>query len=337
MSRLCRAALLAVALAAAGSGCGRQKTGEPGQEAQAPSPGSQEASQTQSEPAPGPVPKEIWNEFSGEKAFEHTKQLVGLGPRPSGSAAIEPARAYIRKAVSADGWQVIDQPFTDSTPRGDVRFVNLIARFSGGSGKPALANTQQVILSSHYDTKIFDTIRFVGASDGGSSTGALIELARVLSLNPALARQVELVFFDGEEAVTQFTETDGTYGSRHYARELRESKRNKQFKFGILWDMIGNKDVTITLSTDSPAELTRGIFAAAEALKLRDRFKYYSQQIWDDQVPLTHEADIPTIDLIDLEYDYWHTADDTMDKLSAESLQVVGKVTLYYLDQRLAK
>lgn len=311
----------ALLLALAGPGC--QRRGD--------------ASSARDTGSGGPVPKQIWMEFSGSNAYAHTEKLVDLGPRPSGSAAVEQARAYIRKTVSAAGWEVIDQPFTDFTPRGQIKFVNLIARYPGGAGGAAPADTQEVIVCSHYDTKIFDTIRFVGASDGGSSTGALIELARVLALNPALARRVELVFFDGEEAVVSFTESDGTYGSRHYAHDLRLSNRNKQFKFGVLWDMIGNKGLTVTLSPDSPAELVRGIFASADTLHLRDRFKYFRGTIWDDQVPLTHDARIPTIDLIDLSYEYWHTAADTMDKMSPESMQVVGEVTLYYLDGRLGK
>ncbi|MES2571849.1 MAG: M28 family peptidase, partial [Verrucomicrobiota bacterium] len=111
-------------------------------------------------------------------------------------------------------WDVEEQPFTAETPRGPVKFVNVLARFSATTARPAPATTQTVIVCSHYDTKRFSTIRFVGASDGASSTGALLELARVLALDPAFASKIELVFFDGEEAFTQFTETDGLYGSR---------------------------------------------------------------------------------------------------------------------------
>jgi len=281
-----------------------------------------------------PAPKEIWKEFSGQKAFDHTKSLVELGPRPSGSAQLQKARDYILDNLQKAGWQVEQQKFTDDTPHGKLPFINLIARFPAAN-KTAAANTQIAIVSSHYDTKFFDTIHFVGASDGGSSTGALLELARVLALDPAMAQKIELVFFDGEEAVVQFTETDGLYGSRYYAHELRASKRNEQFKFGILWDMIGKKNVTITLPPDSPPVLAKGIFDAADALKQRSHFTYLNRDLIDDHVPL-NESHIPSIDLIDFDYMYWHTADDLLDKLSPESLQVVGSVTLYYLRQRLA-
>src|SRR5215813_12268978 len=178
----------------------------------------------------------IWEEFSGEKALAHVQRLVDLGPHPGGSEALEKARDYIEQQLRRSGWQVTRQAFTDDTPRGKIHFVNLIARF-GGDAHPLF------LLCSHYDTKLFDTIRFVGANDGGSSTGLLLEMARVLAINPALAAKVELVFFDGEEAFESFTATDGLYGSRHFASELGELAKN--FRGGILFDMIGDKSLQV--------------------------------------------------------------------------------------------
>jgi Zn-dependent M28 family amino/carboxypeptidase len=271
-----------------------------------------------------PVPA-IWTLYSGDRAFADVKTLVDLGPRPAASAALDQARQYIIAEVEKAGWKIERQEFEDDTPRGTIKFCNLIATY-GGDPK-----TQQAIVCSHYDTKLFDAIRFVGASDGGSSTGALIELARTLAHDPGLARRVELVFFDGEEAFVQFTDTDGLYGSRYYARTLRDSGRYKQFKFGILWDMMGPKDLDITLSPDSPPDLTRGILKAADALNLRQDFTIFDRDIYDDHVPMLHFAEVPTIDLIDFNYPPWHTAEDTLDKLGPESLAAVGAVTLYYL------
>ncbi len=276
-----------------------------------------------------PVPAEIWRVFSGDKAFAHVKAQCDIGPRPSGSAELEKARELIAAELQRNGWQVDRQTFIDTTPRGKVTFVNLVARF-GGSDK-----TQQYIVCSHYDTKVFDTIRFVGASDGASSTGALMELSRVLALDPALAKRVELVFFDGEEAVVQYSQsngvlTDGLYGSRYYAKNLASTGRAKQFRGGILWDMIGNKALNITLSPDSPSALMQGILASADQLHSRSAFSVYDRTILDDHSPL-NEAGIPVLDLIGFDYPYWHTADDTLDKLSPESLQTVGAVTLHWL------
>jgi glutaminyl-peptide cyclotransferase len=186
------------------------------------------------------------------------------------------------------------------------------------------------LLCSHYDTKIFDTFRFVGANDGGSSTGVLLEMARVLALEPLLAQKIELVFFDGEEAVENFSQTDGIYGSRHFANELAQNKSAKTFRGGILFDMIGDRDLKVTIPPNSPANIARDIFASADALSVRDHFTYFDQDVTDDHTPL-NAVGIPLIDLIDFRFSYWHTADDTIDKLSAKSLQAVGSVGAYYL------
>jgi glutaminyl-peptide cyclotransferase len=267
----------------------------------------------------------IWKEFSGARAIGHVQALVGLGPRPPQSEAIQKARAYIRQTLEATGWQVIEQPFTDDTPRGRVAFVNLIARRPDQSDR-----TKLFFIGSHYDTKSFDSIQFVGANDGGSSTGALLEMGRVLNQHPDLAAQIELIFFDGEEAYEGFSPDDGLYGSRLFASKARKAKRVSAYRGGIVWDMIGDRNLTITLPIDSPPKMAEGIFAAAEALKVRDHFSYLNDRMIDDHTPF-NVVGIPTIDLIDFDYPPWHTASDTMDKLSAESLQTVGAVTLYYL------
>jgi len=267
----------------------------------------------------------LWEEFSGEKAFAHVQRLVDLGPRPPASDAIEKSRDYINNQLRLSGWQVTRQSFTDSTPRGKVGFVNLIARFPG----PGNA-TASFLLCSHYDTKTFDTIRFVGANDGGSSTGLLLELARVLGQHPDLAAQIELVFFDGEEAYENFSGSDGLYGSRYFARHIAQDKTAKQFRGGILFDMVGDRLLDITLPLDSPAQMAHDIFTSADALKLRSYFSYFDSEIIDDHTPL-NSIGIPTLDIIDFDFAWWHTAGDTIDKVSAESLQIVGGVAAYYL------
>jgi glutaminyl-peptide cyclotransferase len=277
----------------------------------------------------------IWQEFSGEKAFAHVQRLVDFGPRPAGSKAIEKSRDYIEDQLRRSGWQVTRQAFSDDTPRGKIQFVNLIAQFSG-EGK---AVSPTFVLCSHYDTKMFDTIRFVGANDGGSSTGLLLELARVIGQRPDLARKIELVFFDGEEACEQFSVKDGLYGSRYFARQLSATgpirggeQGARQFRGGLLFDMVGDRSLGITLPSNSPSEMARDIFAAAEALKLRNYFTYLDRELIDDHAPL-NAVGVPTLDIIDFDYPWWHTADDTMDKISAQSLQTVGSVALYYLSK----
>jgi glutaminyl-peptide cyclotransferase len=266
----------------------------------------------------------IWEEISGAKALAHVQRLVDFGPRPSGSEAIEKSRRYIEDQLRRSGWHVTRQAFTDDTPRDKVQFVNLIAQFPGqGNATPLF------LLCSHYDTKTFDAIKFVGANDGGSSTGLLLELARVIGQHPNLAAKVELVFFDGEEAYDHFSDTDGLYGSRYYAKHLGSGR---QFRGGILFDMVGDRSLEITLPADSPSEMARDIFEAAEALKLRSYFTYLDREMIDDHSPL-NAIGVSTIDVIDFDYPWWHTAGDTMDKISAQSLQIVGSVALHYLSE----
>src|SRR6266436_1194323 len=245
----------------------------------------------------------IWEEFSGDKAFALVQRLVDFGPRPAGSDALEKSRTYIEEQLRLYGWNTRRQAYTEDTPRG----------------------------KTHFDTKVFDTISFVGANDGGSSTGLVLELARVIGQHPTLASKVELVFFDGEEACEQFSDTDGLYGSRYFARQLQGSGA-KQFRGGLLFDMVGDRSLGITLPNDSPADMARDIFAAAEALKLRSYFTYLGRDLIDDHVPL-NGIGIPTLDVIDFDYPWWHTADDTTDKISARSLQIVGSIALYYLSE----
>jgi hypothetical protein len=280
--------------------------------------------------AEGAPPPKIWEGFSGEKALEHVRRLVDFGPRPPATTAIEESRGYIEKQLQGWGWAVERQSFSDDTPRGRIDFVNLIAHFAPAAGKTKA--TPSFLLCSHYDTKWFENARFVGANDGGSSTGLLLEMARVLAQEPNLAKKVELVFFDGEEAYESFSNTDGLYGSRYFAKQLALSSAGKQFRGGLLFDMVGDQSLDITLPPDSPAEMTRDLFAAADVLKLRRYFTYFDRQILDDHSPL-NAAGIPTVDLIDFNYLPWHTPEDTMDKLSAESLRIVGTVAAYYLSE----
>lgn len=280
-----------------------------------------------SKPANDAASAKLWEEFSGEKALHHVERLVELGPRPPGSEALERARVYITDELKAAGWHVTRQTFKDSTPRGPMTFVNLLATFGEAKNEK---KPPSFLLCSHYDTKLFETESFVGANDGGSSNGVLLEMARVLASRPELAARVQLVFFDGEEAYVAFTATDGLYGSRYFAKQLALADKAKQFRGGILFDMVGDRDLRITLPPDSPSQLTLDLFASAEALKVRNHFTYAGNGILDDHTPL-NEIGIPVIDLIDFEYPPWHTPADTMDKLSAESLGIVGSVAVRYL------
>jgi hypothetical protein len=286
------------------------------------------------------VSQDLWKQFSGDKALSEVLKQVEFGPRPSGSAAIEKARQHIISTLTGHGWEPERQEF-DETPvpgRGSIRYANIIARFPSSTGQLALRTTQQVIIGSHYDTKLMSGIRFVGANDAGSSTGALLELARVLATEPAFASRIELVFFDGEEAVEEFSDAvlgpDGLVGSRYYAKTIRD--KASQYRFALVWDMIGDKNLTVTLPSDTPKNLAGSLFTAAEQLGFRKHFSFFHQSILDDHVPIAKSARIPAMDIIDFDYSVWHTGGDTIDKLSAASLETVGRVTLKMLINELA-
>jgi glutaminyl-peptide cyclotransferase len=257
--------------------------------------------------------------FDSNRAWEHLRQLVSLGPRPAGSAGIEQSRAYIRKQLAAAGVPFVEQAWNAVTPRGSVRMVNLIATIPG-------ARKDRLIVAGHYDTKRFDDIRFVGANDGGSSAALLIELARVLKArkNPLT---VELLFLDGEEAVVQWQGDDRTYGSRHYVETARKDGSLRPLRAMILVDMVADRDLRIKRDLNSTPWLTDIIWEAARREKLGAYFSDESTQIEDDHLPFI-QAGVPAVDLIDLEYAPWHTAGDTLDAVSARSLQIVGDVVL---------
>ncbi|MEM7384893.1 MAG: M28 family peptidase [Verrucomicrobiota bacterium] len=276
-------------------------------------------------------PSAVYRSFDEQRAWSHLEKQLAFGPRPAGSKALDDTRAFLTKTLNASGWAVQEQAFTDSTPRGDIKFVNLRARFGGDS---AFRRSVTGLIGSHIDTKIFDEFEFVGANDAGSSTAVLLEIARAASGRPALAQQLELIFFDGEEAFVNFTATDGLYGSRHYARGLRSQSPDKKPEFAIILDMVGDRDLTITLPSDTPPDLARPLFAAAEDLGFRSHFGFFRTAILDDHVPL-QAAGVPAMDIIDFDYPPWHKQTDTIDKLKAESLGVIGQTTLLLLEKYL--
>jgi Zn-dependent M28 family amino/carboxypeptidase len=238
------------------------------------------------------------------------------------------------RGLEESGWKVERQGFSSSTPQGEVEFVNVIARFGAG-GEGGGGKGSRAILCTHYDTKKFSTIEFLGANDGGSGTAGLLEFARALAVEPLLASRVDLVFFDGEEAVQQFSETDGLYGSRYFAQQLRQSGEAGRYGCAILWDMIGDKQLGLTVPSDTPVELMRGLEEAAGRVGLSERVGRFNGPILDDHVPLQHIAGIPSIDLIDFDYLPWHTADDGLDAVSGASVREVALVTLEMLRDRL--
>ncbi|MFO7692885.1 MAG: M28 family peptidase [Vicinamibacterales bacterium] len=256
--------------------------------------------------------------FDGGRALEHLRAVVGFGPRPPGSAAAGETRRYIGAQMAAIGVEVAEQAFEAKTPIGPVKMVNVRATIPG-------ARPERIILGGHYDTKLFRQFRFVGANDAGSSTAFLIEMARVLKArkNPFT---IELLFIDGEEAfIDWYLGDDHTYGSRHYVQEARRTGDLARIKAMILVDMIGDRDLVIKRETASTPWLTDVIWSTARALGHGSIFVAEPFPVEDDHLRFL-EAGVPAVNLIDLEYPPWHTAEDTLDKVSARSMEVVGRV-----------
>jgi len=263
-------------------------------------------------------------EISGASAFEFTKHAVDFGPRPSGSEANRALQNYILTQLKTCRCEVTEDAFTATTPRGPIAMRNIIAKFPG-KGRPG-SSPQAIAVTGHFDTKYYPGRKFVGASDGGSSTGMLLEFARVLTGEPRID-DIYLVFFDGEEAVGEWTETDSVYGSRHIADRWRRDGTLGRLKALINVDMIGDKNLNIRQETNSTASLRKLFWSTAAELGYQAYFPNEAISTDDDHMPFI-KMGAPAIDIIDFDYPPWHTDTDTMDKLSAKSLEIVGTVVL---------
>jgi glutaminyl-peptide cyclotransferase len=263
---------------------------------------------------PGPT-------FNGGRAFADLKHLVSYGPRPAGSAPLAEARRWMIAQLRLTGAQVEEDSFTASTPLGAIPMTNVIAKFPGSQSKI-------VMVAGHYDTKRFDNFRFVGANDGASSAALLLELARALQ-GRKHALTYWLVFFDGEEAVREWTETDSVYGSRHLVQKLASGGELGRIHAMILVDMIGDSHLEVHREAGSTPWLTDAVFAAAHSLGYAKYFLDSPASVGDDHVPFVN-AGVAAVDLIDFNPDdgYWHTAKDTVEHCSPLSLTIVGRVVL---------
>jgi len=268
--------------------------------------------------------------FNGAKALEYTRQFVAIGPRWPTSPGHVQAEAFLRNQFKHD--QVEEDVFTANTPIGPVAMRNFIVRFPG-------KKDGVIVLGSHYETNYWlRNINFVGANDGGSTTGLLMAIADQLRADMAHDKtgkldgySVWLVFFDGEEAIQSWSASDSTYGSRHLAAKWGRDGTLSRIKAFILADMIGDKDLDIQRETRSSDWLVSLMTQAAKKFGY-DRFFFQTESpVDDDHLPFV-ERSVPSIDVIDLDYgpnnSYHHTAQDTMDKISARSLTIDGDVFL---------
>jgi hypothetical protein len=257
--------------------------------------------------------------FDGTRAYKHVEQLVAIGPHSAGSPGIRRAQDYIIGQLKSFGCPVEEDDFhAPSTPVGDVAMKNILVKIPS-------SNPNVVIFSSHYDTKRIDN--FVGADDAGSSTAVLLELARLLCARKN-AVTVWLAFFDGEEAFNMnWADPDNTYGSRELAASLALSGELKRVKAMILVDMVGPANPVYKRESNSTPWLTEILWSTAARLGYGRVFVNDSTPIEDDHLSFL-KRNVPSADIIDLDVPYWHTTQDTLDKVDPRTLAITGHVLI---------
>ncbi|MBW8012702.1 MAG: M28 family peptidase [Chloroflexi bacterium] len=258
--------------------------------------------------------------FDGQRAYANVEFQVSLGPRPIGSEAHAETIQWIVSELQRNDWNVEIQRI--NILGHDVQ--NIIARNDGGG--------DWIILGAHYDTRMISdqdadpemrSLPVLGANDGASGVGVLLELARVLPED--LDNKIWLVFFDAEDN-GGITDWDWILGSRAFVENLEGIPDAV-----VILDMIGDENLEIYFERNSDVSLAAEIWAEAEDLGYVTNFiPEYKYSILDDHTPFL-QAGIKAVDIIDFDYPYWHTSEDTFDKISSESLQIVGETILAWL------
>ena len=268
--------------------------------------------------------------FNGERAMEHVRKQVEIGPRPPGSPELAKTREYIAGELKKYGLSVRFDDFKVSTPVGDKNMTNITAEFPGESN-------EVIIIASHYDTKFYKDMHFVGANDPGTSVATLLEIGRVLTgINQKPKLTYWLVFFDGEEAFCEGWEDcgkpaapDNTYGSRRYVSELQSKGELSRVRAMILLDLMGSKDLELGRDTMSTRWLQDIVWQTGRQLGHGSIFIDRPEGVGGDDHEPFLRAGIDSLDIIQLNtYVHWHKATDTIDKVSAQSMKIVGDVVL---------
>jgi Zn-dependent M28 family amino/carboxypeptidase len=255
------------------------------------------------------------------RAMKYVREIAAFGRRAPGSEGMKRQQAYIRQQLKGD--QLEEDTFSANTPAGKFELTNFIAKYPG-------TTNDIIVIASHYDTNYPLPKAYVGANDGASSSGLLLELANHLR-GKRNGPSVWLVWFDGEEAFKSWSETDSLYGSRHLAEKWKADGTVKRIKAFMLLDMIGDADLNIDQDGNSTKWLQDLVYKAASNLTVQSHFYGRQTVIDDDHLPFAR-AGVPVVDIIDLDYGYnnafHHTVYDTLDKLSPKSLQIVGDTVL---------
>jgi len=293
---------------------------------------------TISKSRPAPTAHPLPAAFNGERAMVHVRKQVEIGPRPPDSPALAKARSYIISELKSYGLNVTTEEFTAATPLGEKKMANIVAEIPGETNK-------LILIASHYDTKLYDDMHFVGANDPGASVGTLLEIGRVLATAKKKPKVTyRLVFFDGEESLCEgWSECekpdapDNTYGSRHYVAQLRARNELENTRALILLDMVGYKKLELGRDTLSTKWLQDIVWETGRQLGHDKVFVNRPEGVGGDDHEPFLKAGVAAVDLIQLNsYPYWHRPDDTIDKVSALSMKIVGDTVLASLPRVVA-
>ena len=290
-------------------------------------------------PQPGAPPRTAFafglSSVDGNKAYEVLAEFLKISPRDSGTDGAAKAADFISSFLAGHGLEVRRDDFEHNTPRGKKTFSN-ISTILRGDGKSC------IVLLSHYDTKSGISPAFTGANDSGSSTALLLHMASSIGASSSSVPDIVFAFVDGEECMESYTDRDGLVGSRRLAKTLPAEYGTGNVKAVILLDMIGDRDLTVTVPNNSSPDLVKRLFAAAREENIRERVSLYGPML-DDHVPFL-EAGIPAVDIMDFYYgsspranDYWHTDRDSIDKISPDSLALAGRLALRIVNSIIAE
>jgi Zn-dependent M28 family amino/carboxypeptidase len=269
-------------------------------------------------PDTGPPPA-----IDAARAMQYVKEIVAFGPRPIGSANHKKVEDYLLAHLKGD--EVENDTFTADTPEGKFPVRNIVDKFSG-------TKDGIIVIASHYDTNYpFRNTSYVGANDGASSSALLLEFANQLRGKKRDGYSIWLVWDDAEEAVKSWSDADSLYGIRHLAEKWEADGTLKKIKAFLLADMIGDADLNIERDSNSTPWLEEVVYEAASRLGYQSHFFARTMSVSDDHLPFVKRG-VPSADLIDFDYGYndvfWHTTQDTVDKLSPKSLEIVGDTVL---------
>src|SRR6202158_3734561 len=269
-------------------------------------------------------PPEKTGGFDGKPAFAHVVKQVSFRPGPRGSHALVHLQAYLQSELKSSGCNVDTDSFGAAPPVGALPMKNFLVKIPGE--KPGV-----ILLGTHYDTLLKDN--FVGADDGGSSTALMLELARLLCAQHG-RYAVWIAFFDGEEAVKVWSDSDSRYGSRQMSAKLAATGDLKKIRAFVLADIVGGRTARFLREAQSTPALVDLIWSTSANLGYSSIFPNESTSADDDHLSFLKRG-VPSVDVIGdfLNNGYWHTPQDSLDKISPKTLAIVGHVFLESVKQ----